>query len=994
MYRLTGIIWALFLSAALSAQQFNSRETIIDDFEGTGGWKAVHSDEVTVDISSAKGITGNAIRIDYNFTKGTGFGGVQKSFPLDLPANYEFSFWVRAESPSNNFEIKFIDSTGNNVWWVNNRNFNFSPEWKKVVIKKRNIQFAWGPTNDRDLHRIDRIEFTIASYVGGSGTVLIDNLMFEQLPPEIHSWPQPLLSASSAVRGHLPENMLDSSLSSYWMGRKQGTEEVIIDFTDRRELGGLKINWLKDHYAKSFKLLSSDNGTDWRYLYSVDSNMSDLSFIRLQSVETRYLKLEVHSSGGDRKTGINELDFPEAVSTESLNDFLIYCAQNSPPGDYPAYFSRQATYWTITGVNEDVSEALISENGMVEVGKALFSIEPAIVSGDSLYNWRNVSAEQFMGFPEKSAQFDFLPSVAWQCGDIRLVTGVSSYGHANDSSVLDIGYAFENLSVKAVDFDFYLLLRPYQVNPYYQFLNTVGGSGRINTIMKEDNSLIKVDGKAVYLTRKFDQFGACRFDEGNPVEIIRRGALPEKVTVFDSLGLASGIIKYSLRLEAGERTEIFAAVPFHNQQVVNDIIDHGLIRKKFFEGSAYWTERINHVRFNLPSSADRLIRAWKANLVYILINRDNAGIQPGSRSYERSWIRDGSLTSSALLKSGIKDEVRDFIDWYSAYQSENGKVPCVVDFRGPDPVAENDSHGEMIFLIMEYFRFTGDTLYLRSKNNNVVKAVNYIESLTAERTTDHYRNGNDSLRAFYGLVPESISHEGYSAKPMHSYWDDFLTLKGLKDAVEIQRILGDTVQLRRIALIRDEFRRNLYNSLDLAMKLRKTTYIPGCVELGDFDATSTAIALTACGEAGYLPQPQLNNTFDRYFSYFIQRRDGDTDWINYTPYENRIIGAFVMLDQPERAHELIEFLLNDQRPKAWDHWAEVVWKDIKYPGFIGDMPHTWCGSDFINSVRSLFVYEDEFNKTLVVGAGLYKDWTDNPAGMSVENLPTAFGELS
>ena len=30
----------------------------------------------------------------------------------------------------------------------------------------------------------------------------------------------------------------------------------------------------------------------------------------------------------------------------------------------------------------------------------------------------------------------------------------------------------------------------------------------------------------------------------------------------------------------------------------------------------------------------------------------------------------------------------------------------------------------------------------------------------------------------YGLMPASISHEGYSAKPMHSYWDDFWALKG------------------------------------------------------------------------------------------------------------------------------------------------------------------------------------------------------------------------
>ena len=341
----------------------------------------------------------------------------------------------------------------------------------------------------------------------------------------------------------------------------------------------------------------------------------------------------------------------------------------------------------------------------------------------------------------------------------------------------------------------------------------------------------------------------------------------------------------------------------------------------------FWKEKVDHIKFNLPESADRIVNTYKSNLAYILINRDNAGIQPGSRSYERSWIRDGALTSSALLKSGIVTEVKDFIEWYSANQFENGKVPCVVDSRGPDPVPEHDSHGELIYLIREYFNFTKDTTFLRSKNKNVIKAVEYIESLIAERSTDHFKNGNDSVRAYYGLVTESISHEGYSAKPMHSYWDNFFTLKGLKDAVDIQKILGEKESYERIKKVRDTFKTNLYNSIQLAMKTRKINYIPGCVELGDFDATSTTIALTPCNEFNNLPKPEVYNTFDKYFEFFTNRRDDKIEWINYTPYENRLIGSFILLDQPERAHQLIDYFLKDQHPQNWNAFAEVVWKD-------------------------------------------------------------------
>ena len=143
-----------------------------------------------------------------------------------------------------------------------------------------------------------------------------------------------------------------------------------------------------------------------------------------------------------------------------------------------------------------------------------------------------------------------------------------------------------------------------------------------------------------------------------------------------------------------------------------------------------------------------------------------------------------------------------------------------------------------------------------------------------------------------------------------------------------------------------------------------------------------------------LPKPQVYNTFDKYFQYFTNRRDGKIDWVNYTPYENRLIGSFILLDQPEKAHELIDFFLNDQRPHGFNHWAEVVWKDYRHPGYIGDMPHTWCGSDFINAIRSMFVYENEYDHSLVIASALYQDWIDAPEGMSVENLPTYYGDIS
>lgn len=985
--------WLVITLIAFVTTNANAQIKALDDFENKNGWDFIRSDGVNLNLSVGNGLNGAAIRFDYDFTNGTGYGGIQKFFPIDLPENYEFSFYLKAESPANNFEIKFIDSTGNNVWWVSNRNYNFPVEWKKITIKKRHIAFAWGPTSDQNLKRVDRIEFTVASFVGGKGTLWLDNLKFEPLKPEVQSYPAPSIDASSYFGNHSPNFIADNKSETYWQSGKSENEFVIFDFKTRREFGGLQINWLQDNIAQSFDIFLSADATNWEKVYSTKSNQGDISFIRLAEAESNYLKINLVNGNTAKGFGIREIKFLDIKESLSPNDFFIYAAKNSQAGNFPRYFSEKASYWTICGVNNDVKEAMINEDGMVEVDKALFSIEPLIKTQDSLFTWFDVKATQGMGNKVNNREFCFNPAVTWKCDGLEFVAAVTAWGEANKNSRLTISYSFKNFSGHIKNFDFYLLMRPFQVNPYYQFLNLPGGVGKIQSI-KEENNMIFLDDKVVLPLKKYDAFGACAMDEGNIVDLIRKGKMPPEKSVVDKDGLANGVIKYGMRLNPGESTEIFIVVPFYEKEILDKEPRIDNVIKEFNTSVDFWKSKVEHVIFNLPKSADKIVNTYKSNLVYILVNRDKAGIQPGSRSYERSWIRDGALTSSALLKTGIVSEVKDFIDWYAPHQYNNGKVPCVVDSRGPDPVPENDSHGELIYLIREYFNFTHDTAFLKSKNDYVLKSVEYIESLIAERSTDHFKNGNDSIRAYYGLVPESISHEGYSAKPMHSYWDNFFTMKGLKDAAEIQKILGETASYERISKVRDTFKENLYNSLQLAMKTRNIDYLPGCVELGDFDATSTTIAITPCNELNNLPKPQVYNTFDKYYEFFKNRSEGKIEWVNYTPYENRLIGSFILLDQPGKAHELIDFFLKDQRPTAWNHWAEVVWKDYRTPRYIGDMPHTWVGSDFINAIRSMFVYENEWDQSLVLASALYQDWLDAPGGMSVENLPTYYGEIS
>jgi hypothetical protein len=624
---------------------------------------------------------------------------------------------------------------------------------------------------------------------------------------------------------------------------------------------------------------------------------------------------------------------------------------------------------------------------MVEVDKLHFSIEPFIFSGNKLITWNDVKEEQQL---EKKYLPE--PSVLWDKNSLQLQTKIFTDGKANINSVLYIVYALQNKSSILKEGKLYLTLRPFQVNPYYQYLNNSGGVIGIKSIKKIGHSISVNSDKVIVPLMKEDKFGACTFDEGDILYFISRDSLPLHDNIRDNFGFASGAFQYSFKLLPGEEKNYTLAVPFYKVYPRN--INSFNLDSILTNTTNYWDSLVTGVKFKLPESADKFINTIYSNLSYILINRDSAEIQPGSRSYKRSWIRDGALTSSALLKFGITNEVKEFIEWYSGYQGEDGKIPCVVDKRGPDPVSENDSNGEYLFLLNQYFKFTGDTSFLRSKLRNIKKAVGYLEYLISLRTNDFYKINNDSIHSFYGLLPESISHEGYSAKPMHSYWDDFFALRGLKDALEIAKVLNEYEWGNRVNIIKDKFKNDLYNSINLTIKRKAIDYIPGCAELGDFDATSTSIGVFPCGELNNMPKEKLKGTFDKYFQYFEDRKNSKINWDGYTPYELRIISSLILMDEIEHAHELMEFFFTDQRPMNWNQWAEVVWKDYRKPAFIGDMPHTWVGSEFLNAARNLIVYENESDSSLVIGAGLYKEWIDSPMGISFENLPTYYGNLS
>jgi hypothetical protein len=461
-------------------------------------------------------------------------------------------------------------------------------------------------------------------------------------------------------------------------------------------------------------------------------------------------------------------------------------------------------------------------------------------------------------------------------------------------------------------------------------------------------------------------------------------------TLVDEQGLAGAALRWTFQLAPGESRSVAVALPLAGGAAVPARADDAWARVRLDAVAALWRERLNRVDFKLPADAQPIVDTLRSSLAHILMSRDGAALQPGTRSYARSWVRDGAMMVAGLLRLGEVQAARDFVQWYARFLFASGKVPCCVDARGADPVPENDSHGEFIFAVAELWRHTGDPALLRSLWPQVNAAARYMEQLRqSERSALNREPGREAL---FGLMPASISHEGYSAKPVHSYWDDFWALAGYRDAAELAAVLGERSRATELAFQRDEFAADLGRSLRLAMAQHRIDYLPGAAELGDFDPSSSTLIFNPAGAELLVPRSALEATWERYWRESLERIEGRRAWDAYTPYEWRSVSAFVRLGQPQRAQALADFFMRDRRPGAWNQWGEVVVREAREVRFLGDMPHAWISSDFIRATLDRLAFERDSDRALVLAAGVPRDWL--ASGVAVRRMSTRHGALS
>lgn len=976
--------WRATVLAVLALATFGARAQVLDDFRDLSPWRAVASDDVTASVGA--GSRPGTLRLAFDFRGHNGYAIARRALPLTLPENFELTLQLRGQALPNDFQVKLLDASGENVWWFRRADYALPADWRTLRIDRRQIEFAWGPTADRSLRQVAAIEVVVsAGSGGGAGEIEIGALALKPKEPPPAEWPAPVAEASQTEAGSTPGAAVDGNPASAWHSGKvpAGGANFTIDLGAPRPFGGLTLQWLADHVAPDYDVLASDDGREWATLREVRGATRAEQALFLPEASARYLRLQLPASGR-RGYALADARVETALADKSASDFIASVAGRSPRGAFPRGYVGEQGYWTIVGTDGGADEGLFDEDAAFELRKRGPSLEPRVAVDGRWHDWASVASVASL-----ADGYLPIPSVTWSAEGWTLRTTALADGVPGSDYAI-VRYDYRNGSRRTQDVQLAIGVRPFQVNPPTQFLNGSGGVAAIHRLDWNGRELRVNDEIPVTPLVPPQLFTAARFDAApTPQEWL---ASPRPVRqLVDVTGFASGAFVYRRKVAPGAGFTVAFVVPWTARDLAlpKPADAEAWLEARQGEVAAGWHRTLDRVSLKGPAAVQPIVDTVRTALAHILINRDGPSLQPGSRSYERAWIRDGAMIGEALLRTGHAPVAREFLDWYTPYVFSNGKVPCCVDHRGADSVPENDSSGEYVWLADRLDRYTHDRAALERVWPTVTRALGYLDELRLSERTPEVRASNP---AFYGMMPASISHEGYFAKPMHSYWDNFWTLAGLRSGLRLATGLEDGPMRERLRTITGEFHADLHASIAATTAQHGIDYLPGCAELGDFDPTSTTVGLSPAGETSRLPQAQLRRTFDRYWQEFVARRDGAKAWKDYTPYETRVIGSFVRLGWRDRAQELVAFFMNDRRPAAWNQWAEVVGRLPREPRFVGDMPHGWVASDFVRAALDLFAYEREEDDALVLAAGVDPAWLDGE-GIAVAGLQTVYGPL-
>ena len=474
---------------------------------------------------------------------------------------------------------------------------------------------------------------------------------------------------------------------------------------------------------------------------------------------------------------------------------------------------------------------------------------------------------------------------------------------------------------------------------------------------------MNVEGASCSLTPP-DGFGAAR-----SATAARRGAArgtppAARRRARDPLGFAEGALRFALRPRARRAREVrrsrCPSTPRPRAPRREPRERRGAGRgARSTETRARWRARLGRVALELPPRrrrpsrrAARLRRAGSSS------HRDGPRIQPGSRCYERSWIRDGALTGTALARDRLRRRGRaTSCAGTRRTSSPDGRVPCCVDRRGVDRARARQPRRARLRASSSTARLTRDAAFLRELWPHV--AARGRRHRRAARASARRRRSARRAARFCGSCPSRSATRATRRTPCTRTGTTLFAVRGLADAAWLARPRSATPRRAGAsARCATRFAATCTPRSGATMERHGIDLPAGSVELGDFDPTATAIWLAAARRSARSRRPRSSAPSSATARSSRRAGAASTRCARRTrptrcATPTRCCGS---AGASARSRCSTGSSTTSARPR-WRQWPEIVWRDPRAPRFLGDLPHGWIASTFLHALRRCLVYE-------------------------------------
>ncbi len=774
------------------------------------------------------------------------------------------------------------------------------------------------------------------------------------------------------------------------------------------DIAGLQVFW--GSARASARLEARRNNEPWRVIAEDPEALGEMSYLAAaaSTAETE-LRLTVRSATQAPEIRRLRLLSPSQVMT-SLKRYEIKAARDTQRL-FPEQLYRHQVYWTAIGIPGGKQKSVLDEFGNLEAFKGAPMVQAI---------WRSDGGQARTGTllnqPTQSLREGWMPmpTVRWASESLPMRIDAFAIEQAGAPVTL-VRYRLANTGSTPLRGQLALVVRPLQVNPSWQH----GGIAAVRNISVDssnEGASVRVNGREFLQSlTPVTTAAAAPFGSHGETEItaaIASGQLPNSRAASDPQGLASGALIYRVEVPARSVRDVVLAFPLGNEHVdfnspslppVPTLDVSALLGSARDAGAAFdalaeqvasqWQSTVGRIQLSLPDRS--LIDTVRAQTAYMLINQTGHAMQPGPRNYNRSFIRDGAATASILARMGMGKVAREYLRWYSDHAVHaNGLVSPILNEdgsvnRGFGSDLEHDSQGQFVWLVAEIARVDGGVESVKEYEPKVRLALKYLQELRERTMVPGYLAEREAPRRFHGILAPSISHEGYSV-PTHSYWDDYWGLRGWHDAIWLAEGWGKPDLAKWAREQYEALRSSMRQSIQATMAWKNIDFIPASADTADWDPTSVSIGIDPANQMDLMPQAALKHTFDRYLGE-VRKRDEPNALYAYTPYEIRNVLTYVHLNEPRQANELLTNFVRHRRPAAWHVWAEVVHSLERRDRYMGDMPHTWIGSEYVRCIFGMLMREDGRRLRLLPGAP--PAWLAGE-GIRIGELPVAYGSLT